>query len=159
MLFTGYTELSIDAKGRLAIPAKYRNAWNPTRDGGAWFCVPWPGGVLRLYTESAFERMASLEDDSLTPSPDQAELDVNFFSQAERLEMDGSGRIMLPKRHLARVGLAQEGLPSPVAVVGARNRLEIRRRDDWDSSEEDRFERMPELVERIEKNRVSRRKD
>jgi hypothetical protein len=46
-----------------------------------------------------------------------------------------------------------------VAVVGARNRLEIRRRDDWDSSEEDRFERMPELVERIEKNRVSRRKD
>ena len=47
MLFTGHSEHTIDAKLRLAIPAKYRNNLTPERDGLAWFCVPWPGGVLR----------------------------------------------------------------------------------------------------------------
>ena len=34
MLFTGTSEHTLDAKLRLAIPAKYRNQWNPERDGG-----------------------------------------------------------------------------------------------------------------------------
>ena len=58
MLFTGYSEHSIDSKLRLAIPAKYRNQWDSVRDGNAWFCIPWPSGLLRLYTESQFNRLA-----------------------------------------------------------------------------------------------------
>ncbi len=42
MHFTGYSEHTIDAKQRLAIPAKYRAQWDDKRDGTAWYGVPWP---------------------------------------------------------------------------------------------------------------------
>jgi len=54
VLFTGHSLNSIDAKHRLSIPAKVRAQWKEERDGAAWYCVPWPGGILRLYTEAAF---------------------------------------------------------------------------------------------------------
>lgn len=144
MLFTGYTELTIDAKGRLAIPAKYRNKWDPKQHGGAWYCVPWPGGVLRLFPEAQFEAMAEQLEDSLMQLPEEAELDVNFFGHAERLEPDAQGRVLLPRRHIA---LAE--LPSEVAVVGARNRLEVRARDSWTESEPRRLEGIPGQIQRI----------
>lgn len=145
MLFTGASEVTIDAKGRLAIPAKYRNAWDPVRDGGAWFCVPWPGGWLRLYTESAFESMSKRLGDSLTASSQRSRLDTVLFGNAERLEMDGAGRIMLPKRHLRLTGL-----PSEVMVVGARNRLEVWSREAWEGREVEDFNRLSELIDGME---------
>ena len=143
MLFTGHSLNSIDAKHRLSIPAKYRAQWDDARDGKAWFCVPWPGGILRLYTEAAFTRMADSIEQSLMPAEDQADLDADVFSLAERLEMDAQGRIALPPMHLELTGLSGE-----VAVIGARNRLEVRDRATWLESQADRFQRLPTLVER-----------
>lgn len=146
MLFTGYAELTIDSKGRLAIPAKYRNKWDAKRDGSCWVCVPWPGGILRLYTESRFERLAECLDDSLMPNVDEATLDAAFFSQAEQVTPDSAGRLMLPKRHMELTSL-----PTEVVVLGARNRLEVRARDAWKRAQDDQFGALPDLVERIEK--------
>ncbi|MCB9845222.1 MAG: hypothetical protein H6811_04455 [Phycisphaeraceae bacterium] len=145
MLFTGFAELTVDAKGRLAIPAKYRNKWNAQRDGMCWVCVPWPDGVLRLYTEAQFERLSARQDDSLTPHPDDASLDRLFFSRAEELVPDTAGRVMLPKHHVDWTNL-----PSEVVVVGARNRLEVMSRERWKSNADKEFRQLPELVERIE---------
>ncbi len=145
MLFLGTTELSIDKKGRLAIPAKYRNRWDPARDGAGWVSVPWPGGVLRLYTEGQFERLCALLDESLMPSEDQALLDAEFFGEAESLTPDAAGRIVIPRKHIERCGL-----PSEVVMIGARNRLEVRARDAWQASSQERFERLPELVRRLQ---------
>lgn len=143
MLFTGHSLHSIDAKHRLSIPAKYRSQWDQTRDGSAWYCVPWPGGILRLYTEAAFQKMADAIEQSLMPAEDQAALDADVFSLAERLEMDSQGRIALPAMHLELTGLTGE-----VAVIGARNRLEVRDRTSWLESQNERFRRLPTLVER-----------
>ena len=52
MLFTGYSENSIDSKGRLAVPFKYRDLWQPDRDGNAWYVLPCSKSFLRLYTEN-----------------------------------------------------------------------------------------------------------
>ena len=57
LLFIGTSEHSIDPKQRLAIPAKYRNQWDANKDGTAWVVIPWPGGILRLYTEADFDWM------------------------------------------------------------------------------------------------------
>ena len=40
MIFTGYYEHTIDAKHRLAIPAKFRSRLDPQRDGTALVMVP-----------------------------------------------------------------------------------------------------------------------
>lgn len=148
MLFTGHSDHAIDAKLRLAIPAKYRNQLTPERDGAAWYCVP-AQGMLRLFTEKMFERLASDMGSTLFPGPDQADLEANFFSLAERLEMDAQGRIPLPKRHLELAGLGLGGGAQDVVIVGARNRLEVRDRAAWMAGEQERFTRLPELVSRM----------
>lgn len=150
MLFTGYSEHTVDTKLRLAVPAKYRNLWSPERDGQAWVCVPWPGsgsrgGHLRLYTETAFAAMAEQTPSTLTPDPDTADLEASLFSLAERLEMDGAGRIVLPKQHMELTGMTSE-----VAVIGARNRLEVHDLPTWKQRRTDGFKSLPELVQRIQ---------
>ncbi|MBX3390298.1 MAG: hypothetical protein KF691_12690 [Phycisphaeraceae bacterium] len=148
VLFTGSTELTIDAKQRLAIPAKYRSQWNEGIDGKAWICVPWPEGMLlRLYPEGTFERIANLQNagrETLMPSSDQAQLEAEFFSLAERVEPDSAGRLSLPKQHLELVGM-----PSEVVVIGVRDRLEVRGRDAWKPNLKERFQTMPRLAEKF----------
>lgn len=155
MLFTGHSELTIDAKLRLQIPAKYRNAWDESRDGKAWICVPWPGGIVRLYTEACFEGLASQGATggraTLTPDQDEADLEADLFALAERIEPDSAGRIALPRQHLELAGLGAGG--SEVVVIGARNRLEIRDRAAWQQTLSQRFARLPTLVAKIESRR------
>lgn len=145
MLFTGYSEHTIDAKLRLAIPAKYRNQWSAERDGNAWVCIPWPTGHLRLYTENYFNTVGSSGRATLTPDRDTAELEARLFSLAERLEPDSAGRIVIPKHHLEWTGLK-----TTVAVIGARDRLEVHDLDKWNAAAADGFRALPALVERIQ---------
>lgn len=145
MLFTGHAEVIIDAKGRLAIPAKYRGQIKAETDGTAWYCVPWKNGQLRLYTERRFETLAEQGPQSLTPGEDEAEMEATFYGLAERLEPDSTGRIVIPRKHMELAGLGDK-----VVVVGARTRLEVRDKTTWDGQMDDRFTKMPTLVERIE---------
>lgn len=145
MLFTGYSEHTIDAKQRLAIPAKYRNRWSSERDGATWVCLPWPTGHLRLYTEKYFESLSQPGRPTLTPDRDTAELETRLFSLVEHIEMDSAGRIIIPKRHIERAGLKTD-----VVVAGAGSRLEVHDLSRWRASEDAGFAALPELVERIQ---------
>jgi MraZ protein len=145
VLFTGYSEHTIDAKQRLAIPAKYRNRWSVERDGAMWACLPWPTGHLRLYTENYFESIAQTSRQTLTPDRDTAELESRLFSLVEHIETDSAGRIILPKRHLEKARLGSE-----VVVIGAGNRLEVHDAARWKAGEEQGFQTLQDQVERIE---------
>jgi MraZ protein len=142
VLFTGQFEHTVDAKGRLAIPAKYRALWNREQDGDAWYCVPWPEDrVLRLYTEKTYQSLASQWNQSLTPSQTQSRLQRGFFGLSERLEMDKQGRVILPRVHLDLVGLGPE-----VVVIGSLNRLEVVDRAKWLADLKQTFESLPQLA-------------
>lgn len=144
MLFTGTYEHTVDEKQRLAIPSEIRSQWSDSEDGGAFFAVPWPGGLLRLYTETHFRTLASSRSLTLTPDEDEAELQATLFGMARRLEMDKAGRVRLTDDHLALAGLTKE-----VVLVGAGDRLEIRDRAAWKASVADRLSQLPELIRRI----------
>lgn len=147
MLFTFEYTHSIDDKFRLAIPAEYRHQWDETRDGKAWFCVPWPApmssrtGHLRLYTESTFQKMSSASPAVMFPDEVEADREASYFGFAIRLTMDKQGRITIPEKHLRLAGLGRD-----VVIVGAGNRLEVRDRVEWAASEEERFKRLPQRV-------------
>lgn len=143
MLFTSQYEHSIDAKHRLAIPSDIRNRWRVESEGTAWFAVPWPGGLIRLYPERAFEARAASGELTLTPDEDEAELQATLFGLSARIEMDSAGRIRLPEEMLKLVGLGTE-----VVLVGAGDRLEIRDRSQWGKTRGDRLA-LPELMARI----------
>lgn len=142
MLFTGSSDHTIDTKLRLAIPAKHRSQ---VGEGTVWYCVPWPGGVLRLYPEATFRDLASRAEQSLTPSEDEASIEASVFGFAERLEQDGQGRIALPKLHLELA----EMKGGEVVVLGVRNRLEVRERAAWEAQRQAQFARLPDLVARL----------
>jgi len=144
VLFTSQYEHSIDAKHRLAIPSDIRNRWRVESEGTAWFAVPWPGGLIRLYPERAFEARASSGELTLTPDEDEAELQATLFGLSARIEMDSAGRIRLPEEMLTLVGLGSE-----VVLVGAGDRLEIRDRSEWGKTRGDRLAQLPELMARI----------
>lgn len=144
MLFTGVSEHTLDAKFRLAVPAKYRNQWSVERDGQAWFSLPWPTGHLKLYTEAGFTTLAKAGIQTLTPDADAADLELALYSLAERLEMDAQGRLVIPKKHLEMAKLA-----GSVAVVGARNHLQVHDLKTWTAGENNRFQSLPFLAERV----------
>lgn len=139
MLFTGSSEHTVDSKNRLSIASKHRTLL--PQSVVAWYCIPWPTGVLRLYPEPTFLELANKWDDSLTPSDEQAQLVSTMFSFAERLEMDSAGRVRLPQKHLDLAGLGSE-----VVVLGSKSKLEITDKQKWQEGERQRFEDLKRLV-------------
>ncbi|MBY0307477.1 MAG: hypothetical protein K2Q09_01925 [Phycisphaerales bacterium] len=151
MVFTGQSDHTIDAKGRLAIPAKYRREeWGTGTPGSAWYCIPWPTGHLRLYTEATFNRLASAQDGTLTPDEDVAEMERLLYGAAERLETDAQGRVVLPRWHTDEVRIGTE-----VTVVGARDRLEVHASASWKAALEQRKTQMAAVLARMSARKPS----
>lgn len=149
MIFTGQSKLTIDPKGRLAIPAKHRAIVQPDWEGAtesneegsgpskarreSLFCVPW-GSCLRLYTQQTFLILAQQQPATLAPTPEQEHASSSLFGLTERLELDSAGRIMLPREHVERAALSTD-----VYVVGAGHWLEVWDKDTWEREKEARY--------------------
>ena len=130
VLFTGTYDHTLDEKQRLAIPSEVRSLWDEAEDGEKiFYAIPWPGGILRLYTQTHFRRLAASRSLTLTPDEDEAELQATLFGLARRLEMDKAGRVRLSEDYLALAGLGKE-----LTLVGSGDRLEIHNRDAWKAS-------------------------
>ncbi len=129
MIFAGHYEHTIDAKNRLAIPARFRSRLDPERDGAGFYVSPGqPPTTLWLYTERHFERLAQRPQSALIPDDDQLRFEQVFFPWAELVELDSQGRILVPEKMLRRSGLDRE-----VVICGVRDHLEIRSRKQFDS--------------------------
>ncbi|HPF40771.1 MAG TPA: hypothetical protein P5081_18290 [Phycisphaerae bacterium] len=132
MIFTGHYEHTIDSKNRLAIPRKYRSRLDPERDGAGFVITPGrPSTTLWMYTERAFEELASHAKSTLIPDEDQLYFDKVFFPLAEYLDLDAQGRVLLPDKMLERAGLGKE-----VMVCGVRDHIEIRPRGEFEEDME-----------------------
>lgn len=152
MLFTGQAEATIDAKSRLAIPAKFRARWDQDAEGTTWCCVPWiKTNTLRLYPLSTFEALsrAGRTAPSLTPSDDRAELDLIIHSATEQVDIDANNRIRLVSWQVEGLGL-----PTDVVVLGAGDHLEIRDRASWQAEFKDKLAAMASLADRLGKTQA-----
>ena len=114
-MFMGEVQHSLDNKGRLTIPARYRDLL----EGGAYITQGFERNLM-VWPVSAFEHiMQSLSARSIT-DPDTRMLQRLIFSRGERLEVDGAGRILIPQ-FLRQFAM----LDSEVVVVGVGNYFEI----------------------------------
>jgi MraZ protein len=143
MIFTGRTPLTIDSKGRLQIPAKVMAVLAEMNAVGTpWYSIPWPNGRVRLYTASGFAQLQAQRTRTATPSAHRQAFEAAFFGMAERLEMDASNRVVLPKDHLRLTGLGTN-----VTLVGAGDRLELWDRSKWEQEEQALFMSMGNYTE------------
>ena len=144
MIFTGHAELNIDAKQRLAIPAKHRARLTPERDGVAWYCVPCGEKKLALYTEKRFEEIVEKGELKLTRDEAQSNWASTFFGMVERIEPDAAGRIVIPRLHKDTAELGDE-----VVMVGCGKYLEIWDRSVWAAKFLSQFKNLPALVDEV----------
>lgn len=122
-MFRGVTHVAIDNKGRLAIPAKHREAL--TADGSASLVMTAdPSHCLLLYTAANWEpiqaRLMALSSfDARTRA-----LQRLIVGHADDVELDGAGRILVPPALRQFASLDKRSV-----LVGQGNKFEV-----WDES-------------------------
>ncbi|HNQ04401.1 MAG TPA: division/cell wall cluster transcriptional repressor MraZ [Thiobacillaceae bacterium] len=105
-MFRGSTQLALDGKGRLSIPAKYRERLM-ARCGGHLMLTANPiDGCLLLYPYPEWEVVEARINGLNSLDPVTRQLKMLVVGSAEELELDSAGRILVPPmlRKYAKLG-------------------------------------------------------
>jgi MraZ protein len=120
MLLTGTHPRTLDDKKRLALPRRIRELLgNP----GLLFLTPGPDQCLWVYTQEALERLAEKLDQAPAADAEARVFRRLYFAQTEAVDVDRTGRILVPDRLAQFAGLQHE-----VVLIGVRDHLEL-----WDA--------------------------
>ena len=145
-MFYDHFEAVIDAKGRVAFPARHRERVPPEQRERFMLTVG-PDGCLFLYPLSAWaeieKEVRELNRNSLG-TPQAREFERALFSSATDVDIDKQGRILLPERLRKRAGLTKD-----VVFAGVRNRVEIWDRARWLELETARDQAYAALAEQV----------
>ena len=104
--------------------------------------APGTDGSLAIYTEEAFGRLAERLAQAPPTRKQVRDFTRMFYGQAQQVELDGQGRIRLPK-HL--VELAQ--LQKDVVLLGVQDHLELWATDRWEAYLAEKQGRYDEIAE------------
>jgi MraZ protein len=124
-MFLGEYEHTLDAKGRLAIPARFRSQM-----GRGAVLSKGMGSCLSLYTVEHWERksnelVAHMAGDELR------DFERRIYPSACEVELDGQGRVIVPAKLRAYAKLEVN-----VTVAGVRDHIEIWDQETWRSYQE-----------------------
>jgi MraZ protein len=127
MLFTGEFSRTIDEKLRLAIPKSLREALDCDKQPGI-YVAPGTDQSLALYTEVTFGRLAERLALASPTRQDVRAFNRLFYARAQRVELDGQGRLRVPPElaELARLG-------REVVLLGVQDHVEVWAADRWKS--------------------------
>ena len=121
---TGQYPHSIDAKGRLFIPAKLREEL-----GGTFYVtIDVADPCLTVYSEKGWEQLA--EKFESLPYSKSRKVQRLIYGNAMKCEPDAQGRILLPQNLRSHAKLEKD-----VIVVGVSKRVEIWNADTWTALE------------------------
>ncbi|HFD78773.1 MAG TPA: transcriptional regulator MraZ [Gammaproteobacteria bacterium] len=124
-MFRGGSSVKLDAKGRLALPTRYRGLITERYDGRLVLTVH-DDGCLLLYPQPEWE---DIERQLIrTPNQDRRTRDMQrmLVGYATEVEMDGNGRILIAPRLRDFAGLDKS-----VSLVGVGKKFEIWNEDSW----------------------------
>ena len=136
MLFMGEYSHTIDAKGRLIVPAKFREGL-----GEHFVVTKGLDGCLYAYSDEAWEELVSKLKALPQSRRDSRRIIRYFMAGATDAEYDKQGRILLPASLRKHANLTKE-----VTLVGAGNRVEIWDTALWNEEEPDNIEEMAESL-------------
>jgi MraZ protein len=123
-VFQGAVQLNLDSKGRLAIPAKHRDALLSGCEGRLVLTADHQDACLLLYPEQEWRPIRDQLQKLPSLNPQVRNLQRRLIGYAEELQMDAAGRVLVSP---ALRGFAR--LERQVMLVGQGNRFEI-----WDEA-------------------------
>lgn len=124
-MFLGQYRHTLDEKGRLTIPARFREALAE----GAYLTLGFDRN-LRLLTQADFEEMAQKINHLSMTDPNIRQLRRLIFANASEAQLDRLGRTLLPQflREFA-------GIQSEAIIVGVGEAIEIWSPEAWQAQE------------------------
>ena len=121
---TGTYEHSIDAKGRLFIPAKLREELGVT-----FYLAMGVDECLAIYPQETWNRFT--EKFASLPMSQSAAMRP-LFANASKCELDSQGRIVIPPKLRKYAGLEKDAV-----IIGVNDRAEIWSAETWNAREEE----------------------
>lgn len=125
MLFGNYKH-SIDKKGRVSVPAKFRDELGES----FMICLDYTGSCcLRAYSMQSWEKL--VEQIALLPNVKSTKVRRYLYANAFNVELDSLGRILIPATLREQVKLESEA-----QIVGVDAYLEIWNTELWANENE-----------------------
>jgi MraZ protein len=149
-MFRGATKVTLDAKGRLAIPSRYRERIASRADGHLVATVD-RDYCLLIYPLPDWEEIERKLVRLPALNPQARRLQRLMVGYATELDMDGHGRILLPRELREFAGLDRTAM-----LIGQGNKFELwnderwnARRDEWLASEQGEQAGLPQELESL----------
>ena len=120
-MFQGETAITIDDKGRLAIPTAYRD--EVARECGNRLVItynPFEAGSLYLYPMPAWEALRDQINALPRAKSVNRMLQLKLVGAASVVELDGNGRVSVPASHRAAVGIEKKAV-----LLGMGDKFEL----------------------------------
>lgn len=136
-MFKGEYNHTVDTKGRLIVPAKFREML-----GDTFVVTKGLDGCLFVYPNEEWTNIENKFREIPLTTKDARKFSRFFFAGAADCEVDKQGRILIPSVLREFAGLKKE-----VVLVGVLNRIEIWSRERWLGENE--YEDMDEVAEHM----------
>ncbi|NLG64029.1 MAG: division/cell wall cluster transcriptional repressor MraZ [Actinobacteria bacterium] len=121
-LLVGEYEFTLDAKNRIAVPARLRSAFV---DG--IYITRWYEDSLAGFSPAEFERYLEEQAGATPPMSSKGRSQLRFLAAgAVADQLDRQGRVTIPARLLDYAAITRE-----VTIVGVRDHIEIWERSAW----------------------------
>jgi MraZ protein len=145
-MFRGRYQHAIDPKGRLSIPAKFRDVLAQYGDHAEALIVVPNEHALEVYPVAEWERIEEKLNAQPMFTPEVRQLSRLYMSRAKDVTLDGAGRILLPPDTRKDAGLDSRDV---TLVGGGRKMFEV-----WDRARFEEYERtqgdsLPTLFEKL----------
>ena len=123
----GEHQYQMDPKGRISLPGKFRDELR----SGVYVTLG-SDGCLWAFPPEEWERERGRVQSWTISTPGNRAYARVFFGNAEHVDLDAQGRLVVPRRLREKARLDKD-----VVVVGVSDRLEIWARDEWTRQQED----------------------
>ena len=142
MLYGEY-EHTIDRKGRLIIPAKFRQALTKQHIKSL-FLTRGLDGCLFLFPESEWRQAEARFKQIPFTKGEGRKFNRLFFSGATEVVIDGLGRMLIPKslKEFAQI-------KADVVIVGISSRMEVWAKEKWHAFYENSRQSFEEVAEHV----------
>ena len=131
-MFRGLHTINLDAKGRLAIPTKYREPLAELCGAHLVATIDTEERCLLIYPVNEWEEIQQKIEALPSFNPVARRIQRLLIGHATDLELDGSGRVLLPQPLREYAGLEKESV-----LVGQGKKLELWSKAQWESRRDD----------------------
>lgn len=128
-MFRGLTAMTVDEKGRIAIPARYRPLLDEQSGGQLVLTISTMDPCLLLYTLPEWEAIEAKLSELSSFNPMTRRVQRLLIGHATELQMDRSKRILLPP--LLR---GHAHIDTHMMLVGQGNKFELWSQANWDEA-------------------------